>query len=89
MYESYVESNLRWAVNERRNEKKRLLYTKTKNILKLFLNQVTAGIEAHVVSENKFLYAYVKEVYRLWAQSRFDTFHKIFITVITTSPSGR
>jgi hypothetical protein len=34
-------------------------------ILKLLLNIVTAGIEALVVSRNKFLHACVKEVCRL------------------------
>jgi hypothetical protein len=43
-------------------------------ILKRFLNIVTARIEA-LVSRNKFLYARVKEVCRLWPQPRFDTVH--------------
>jgi hypothetical protein len=34
-------------------------------ILKLLLNEVTAGIEALVVLGDKFLYASVKEVCRL------------------------
>jgi hypothetical protein len=34
-------------------------------MLKLLLNIVTAGTEALVLSVNKFLYAYVKEVCRL------------------------
>jgi hypothetical protein len=41
----------------------KLLYTKHKYIVKLLLNAVTTGTEAFVVSENKFLYACVKEVY--------------------------
>jgi hypothetical protein len=41
-----------------------LLYIKNKYILKLLLNVVTSGIEG-LVSENKFLYACVKEVYSL------------------------
>jgi hypothetical protein len=45
--------------------RKKLLSTKNTYILKLFLNVVTAGIEAPVVWRNKFLYASVKEVYSL------------------------
>jgi hypothetical protein len=50
-------------------------------IHKLLLNIVTAGIEAFVVSENKFLYACVKEICRLWAQPCFDTLHQLLTTV--------
>jgi hypothetical protein len=39
-----------------------ILYKKNTYILKLLLNVVTAGIEALVISGNKFLYANVKEV---------------------------
>jgi hypothetical protein len=39
---------------------------------------VTSGIEG-LVSENKFLYACVKEVYSLWIQARFHTFHQLLI----------
>jgi hypothetical protein len=35
------------------------------NKIKLLLNVIAAGIEALVLSENKFIYARVKEVYRL------------------------
>jgi hypothetical protein len=52
-----------------------LLYTKYAYILKLLLNVVTTTIEALVVSSNKFLYVFVKEYCRLWAQLCFDTFH--------------
>jgi hypothetical protein len=45
-------------------------------ILELLLNVVTAGTEALVASGNRFLYACIKEVYRLWAQPRFDTFQQ-------------
>jgi hypothetical protein len=45
--------------------KKMLLYTKNMYILKLPLNSITAGIEAFVISGNKFLYGCVKEVCRL------------------------
>jgi hypothetical protein len=48
-------------------------------IHKLLLNVVTAGIEAPVILENRFLYAYVKDVCSLWAQSRFDTFQQLII----------
>jgi hypothetical protein len=54
--------------------RKKLLYTKNTYIIQLLLNIVTAGIEALVVSGNKFLYACVKEVCRLWAQPRFTPF---------------
>jgi hypothetical protein len=50
-------------------------------ILKLLLSIVTAGIEALVISGNKFLYACVKEVCSPWAQPQFDTFHELHITV--------
>jgi hypothetical protein len=39
-----------------------LLYAKNTCILQLLLSVVTAGTEALVVSGNKFLYAFVKEV---------------------------
>jgi hypothetical protein len=45
--------------------KKIVLYTKNMYVLKQLLNIVTAGIEAPVILGNKFLYACVKEVYRL------------------------
>jgi hypothetical protein len=63
--------------------RKKLLYTKNTYIrlFKLLLNLVTFGIEALVLSRNKFLYACVKEVCRLWAQPRFDTFHQLRIIV--------
>jgi hypothetical protein len=38
-------------------------------------------MEALVASENKFLYACVKEVCCMWAQPCFDTFHQFLITV--------
>jgi hypothetical protein len=38
----------------------------------LLLNVVTIEIEVFVVSRNKFSYACVKEVCRLWVQPRFD-----------------
>jgi hypothetical protein len=43
-----------------------------------YLLVVTAEIET-LVSENKFLYACDKEVCRLWAQPRFDTFYELII----------
>jgi hypothetical protein len=71
--------------------REKMLYTKKITyILKLHLNVVTAGIETLVVSGNKFLYACVKVVRRLWAQPRFDTFHQLIIIVmISTSSLGR
>jgi hypothetical protein len=45
--------------------RKKVLHTKITYILKLLLSLVTARIEAVVVSGNKFLYAYIKEVCRL------------------------
>jgi hypothetical protein len=59
---------------------KKILYTENANILKLLLNIVTAGSEILVLG-NKFLYACVKEVCRLLAQPRFDTFHQLLIIV--------
>jgi hypothetical protein len=41
-------------------------------ILKLLLNIVTVRIKAHVMWENNFLYAYVKEVCCLLVQPCFD-----------------
>jgi hypothetical protein len=79
--EGYLESNLWWAVNKTSNEKtKNLLYKKNMHILQLLLNVVMAGIEAFV-TENKFSYDCAKEVCRLWALSRSDTFHQLLITV--------
>jgi hypothetical protein len=78
-YEGYSESNLQWAVNKTSREKKKL-YTNT-YVLKLLLNLVTTRTEALVISGNKVLYACVKEVCRLWAQPRFDTFHQFLIIV--------
>jgi hypothetical protein len=45
--------------------RKTILYTKNTYILKLVLNVVTTGIEALVLSGNKFMYACVKEVCHL------------------------
>jgi hypothetical protein len=64
--------------------RKHLLCTKITYILKPFLNVVTAGIEALVVSGNEFLYTCVKEVCHLWAQPCFDTFHQLLIIVETS-----
>jgi hypothetical protein len=50
-------------------------------VLKLLLNIVTAQVETLVVSENKFLYACVKEVCNLWTHPRFNTFHHLLIIV--------
>jgi hypothetical protein len=50
-------------------------------VLKLLLNVVAAKIEALVVSGDKFLYARVKEICRLWAQLCFYIFHQLFIIV--------
>jgi hypothetical protein len=58
-----------------------LLYTKATYILKLLLSVVTAGIEALVVLENKFLYVCVKEVCHLWTEPRFENFHQLLIIV--------
>jgi hypothetical protein len=72
----YSESTLPWAANKTSNEgEKKNMY-----ILKLLLNIVTAGIEASVVSGNKFLYTYAKEVCCLWIKTCFDTFHQLLIT---------
>jgi hypothetical protein len=49
-------------------------------MLKLLHNVVTVGTEA-LVTGNKFLYAFVKKVCRLWAQPRFDTFRQLLIIV--------
>jgi hypothetical protein len=64
-YEGYSESNLRLSVKKTSNEK-----------IKLLINVVIAGIET-LVSGNTFLYASVREVCRLFAQSRSDTFHHL------------
>jgi hypothetical protein len=50
-----------------KEERRIKIYYIQKNmyIIKLLLNVVTAGIEALVVSGNKFLYARVKELCRL------------------------
>jgi hypothetical protein len=52
-------------------------------MLKLLLNVVVAGIEALVVSGNKFMYAHIKEVWRLWTQPRFGPFHQLLFIVET------
>jgi hypothetical protein len=43
-------------------KRKLIIYKKSKYILKLLLNVVTAGIEALAIFGNKFLYACVKVV---------------------------
>jgi hypothetical protein len=78
-YESYLESNLQWSVNQTRNGGK-LLYIK-KYVHTQAISHVTSGNEALVVSGNKVLYVCVKEVWPLCAQQCFDTFHKLLITV--------
>jgi hypothetical protein len=72
-YEGYSESNFQWIINKR-SMRKKLLYTKNTCIL----NLVTTGTEA-LVSGNKFSYAFVREICRLWAQPRFDAFHELII----------
>jgi hypothetical protein len=47
----------------------------------LLINVVTAGIEGLIVSGNKFLYACVEEVCRLWTQPRFDTLYQLPIII--------
>jgi hypothetical protein len=44
--------------------RKKMLHPNNTYVLKLLLNVVTAGIKALVVSQNKSLYACVKEVQR-------------------------
>jgi hypothetical protein len=44
---------------------------------------MTSRIKALVISGNKFVYACVKEVCRLWAQPRLDTLHQLLIIVET------
>jgi hypothetical protein len=46
-------------------------------MLKLLLIVVTAGIEALVISGNKFLCCCVKEICRLRAQPLFDNFDQL------------
>jgi hypothetical protein len=55
------------------------MYIQNTYIFKLLLNVITPGIEPLVLLRKKFLYACVKEVYHLWAQPRFDTFHQLII----------
>jgi hypothetical protein len=63
--------------------RKILLNTKNMYILNLFLKVFITGIEAIVVSGNKFLYACVKEVCLLCAQPRFDAFRQnLFIVEV-------
>jgi hypothetical protein len=82
-YQGHSESKFWLAVNKTSNEKKIfiMVYTKYIYIHKLLLNVVTAGIEAFVISRNKFLYACVKEDSRLWAQPHFVTFHQLLIII--------
>jgi hypothetical protein len=42
---------------------------------------VKAEIKALIISGNKFLYASVKGICRLWAQPRFDAFHQLLIFI--------
>jgi hypothetical protein len=67
IHEGYSESNLRWA----NKGKKKRLYTKYAYILKILLNVVTIATDTLIISGNKFVYACVREVCRLWAQPRF------------------
>jgi hypothetical protein len=89
IYEGYSESNLRWAVNKTCNEKKNVLYTYNTYILKILLNVLTVGIEALVVSWNKFSYACIKAVCCLWAQPHFDTFHQLIIVEVLWSQNSQ
>jgi hypothetical protein len=50
-------------------------------ILKLLLNIVTSRTEALVAIGNKYLHSCANGVYRLRAQSCFDTFHQLPIIV--------
>jgi hypothetical protein len=61
IYEGYSESKLCLAVNKTSNGKKYYIQKNT-YVLKLLISVVTAGIEAFVISGNKFLYPCVKEV---------------------------
>jgi hypothetical protein len=63
-YEGYSECNFRRAVTKEAIRKKINYIQKNMYILKLLLNLIIAGIEALIVSGNKFLYACVKEVCR-------------------------
>jgi lipid-A-disaccharide synthase-like uncharacterized protein len=56
-----------------------LLHTKNLYILKLLLKVVTAGTDE--LSGNKFLFACVKEVCHLWAQSCFDTLDQLLVII--------
>jgi hypothetical protein len=59
--------------------RKKIIIHKNIYILKPLLNVVTARIMAFVLSQNKFLFACVKEACLLWAQPCFDTFHYLII----------
>jgi hypothetical protein len=48
-------------------------------LFKLLLNITTATIEALFILGNKFLYACVKEVCRVWDQPCFDTYLQVLI----------
>jgi hypothetical protein len=78
----YSQTNLRWGVNKRSNEKKMFFYTKNMYILKLLLNIVTAGTELLVVSGSKFSYALLTVEYpELWIlpqQNESTTRHAVY-----------
>jgi hypothetical protein len=69
---SIQKANFGELLTEQRMRGKHLLYIKI-YIPKLLLNVVTPGIEALIITGNKFLYSCVKELCCLWAQPRFDT----------------
>jgi hypothetical protein len=84
---SKLHGHQNWVINTKAIRKvtkqgmrKKLLYIKNTYILNLLLNVVIVEIET-LVSENKFSYACVKEVCRLWAQPCFDTFNQLLIIV--------
>jgi hypothetical protein len=79
-HEGCSESNFSELLTNQAMRKKIVLCRKNVYIRKLLLIVVTAGIEALVLSGNKFLYACIEEVCDMEAQPHFDTFHHI-ITV--------
>jgi hypothetical protein len=83
-YESYSESNFRWAVNKTSSEKK-LLLTKNMYILKLLLNLITSGIEALIISGNTFFMPVSSAMFwNLTSTPRY-----CWNVVIATSSAGR
>lgn len=80
-FECYSESNLWRHANRTSNEKNMLYMRRIKVYLNNFSTCSPPELKHFSCRENTFLYACIREFYRLWPQPRFDTFLQLLITV--------